>query len=98
MTEKEFEEMVEENWPELLDSTLICEALTEGVLYPFKHSIMVDGLTRHQRESKFEEEVHYPLLAELVIKKDAIALGTMLIKQIETWAKEEARRQIEARI
>ena len=98
-TEEEYQEalteQINDSWVEFLTPANICDALTEGVIYPFAHSMLDDGITRANRETKFEDEVHYPMIAELVIKDDALVLGVLLLKQIKAYARKLAKQEIE---
>ena len=93
--QEELAEQIEDSWVEFLTPANICDALTDGIIYPFTHSMLTDGIARHNREVEFDADVHYPMIAELVVREDALTLGTLLLKQIEAYARKLAKQEIE---
>lgn len=87
-------DQIEEKWTEMLTPDLIAEALTEGVVCPDQFRLAQDGITRQRLQSRYEDQVHYPVIAALVQEEDWLSIGEILGRQIKAYAMKLAEQEL----
>ena len=105
---KRFEEWLEsdeyQNSVQLQLEALLCnydilaEAIgADGIPYPQN---MLDGVlasARREREIEYEDSVYYPKIALAVMHGDALAIGQLILNQINGYLMGTAKEMVEAR-
>ena len=77
---------------------MLAEAIgADGIQYPQKMLGGVLASARREREIEYEDSVYYPKIALAVMHGDALAIGQLILNQINGYLMGTAKEMVEAR-
>ena len=82
----------------LCNHDMLAEAIgADGIQYPQKMLGGVLASARREREIEYEDSVYYPKIALAVMHGDALAIGQLILNQINGYLMGTAKEMVEAR-